>query len=103
MEEYYSYKIMTHIYRTERPTRVKTINLTGCIDSLYRILQTLARISVNKMAVILQMSNNNILKRIYDKQIAPRESDLPTSMLEGLQRVCFRHNYATMSYEKTAW
>lgn len=55
------------------------------------------------MAVLLQMSNDNILKRIYDKKIAPHESDLPTSMLEGLQRVCFRHNYPTMSYEKTAW
>jgi hypothetical protein len=47
------------------------------------------------------MSNNLILKQIYDKQIAPHKSDLPTSMLEGLQRVCLRQSYASMSYEKT--
>ena len=55
------------------------------------------------MTMFVQMSNDWTLKQIYHKQIAPHESDLPTSMLEGLKRVCSRHNYATMSYEKTAW
>jgi hypothetical protein len=49
------------------------------------------------------MSNDLTLKQIYDMQIAPHESHLPTCMLEVLKRVCSRHNYATMSYEKTAW
>jgi hypothetical protein len=50
------------------------------------------------------MSNDRTLKQIYDMQIAPHESDLPTSMLEGLKRFCSRHNYTTMSYEKkNAW
>jgi len=48
------------------------------------------------------MSNDWTLKQIYGKQIAPHETDLPTSMLLVLKRVCCRQNYATMSYEKTA-
>ena len=49
------------------------------------------------MAMFVQMSNDWTLKQIYDKQIAPHESDLPTSMLEGLKKVCSRHNYAKIS------
>ena len=49
------------------------------------------------------MSNDWTLKQIYNKQIAPHEPDLPTSMLEVLKRVCSRQNYARMSYEKSAW
>jgi hypothetical protein len=59
----------------------------------------LARILGNKMAMFVPMSNDWTLKQIYDKQIAPHESDLPTSMLEGLKSICSRHNYAKMSYK----
>jgi hypothetical protein len=52
------------------------------------------------LAFILQNSNDTLMKQVYEKCIAPHEPTLPETMLEGLQWLCTRDKYATMSTER---
>jgi hypothetical protein len=56
-------------------------------------------VSKAKCVYMLQNSNDSLVKKVYENHVAPYESTLPTTMLQGLERVCASDKYATMSTE----
>lgn len=46
---------------------------------------------------MFQRSSDKLLRRIYDRLIAPHESTLSFSDVEGLQRLCYERKYAHMT------
>jgi hypothetical protein len=46
----------------------------------------------------LQNSENPLMKRIYDKLMAPYESDMPKNDIEGIQNVCDLNKYALATH-----
>jgi len=48
----------------------------------------------NKYKFVFQTSKDNLLKLIYDRLIAPHESTLSDSVIEGLRRLCYEKKYA---------
>jgi hypothetical protein len=41
-----------------------------------------------------QLATGGIERAVYKKMIAPFKNDLPTSLMDGLRRVCAEYNYA---------
>jgi hypothetical protein len=48
---------------------------------------------------ILQNSKDTLLKQVYKQNIAPYEDSLPRTVLQGLEMVCAKDKYVTMSSE----
>jgi len=46
---------------------------------------------------MFQTSKGNLMKRIYDRLVAPHESTLAYSDIEGLRRLCYEKKYAHIS------
>jgi hypothetical protein len=45
------------------------------------------------------MSNNSVLREVYNKSIAPIESSLPSTLLERLQMVCADSRHSAIATE----